>query len=327
MKPNDMLDTLTTLMREPETAPSVIVSGPPGVGKTALVAQAAQAAGQPLYALALPTCEAVDLRGLPVVRDGRTVWCSPWSSLAPGVLLLDELSSAASDVQAAAHHLLWRETGSDMALGPGWVVVATGNRGQDRTHYRALSAPVRGRAILLDLSIDAGEWCSWALGAGVRAEVVGFIRWRPALLATPEIPAEGAYPSPRAWARLSALLALPLPAEAEIFAGVVGPGAATEFRAYLHLARQLPSAARCMEHPLDEPVPADPGTRYALAAALACHSIQTGCSAMPYVRRLPAEIALVYIRDIRDSHAEILRDCPAFAAWCSEHSTMFEAEA
>jgi hypothetical protein len=47
------------------------------MGKTAVVGQAAQQASKELRTFALPTCESVDLRGLPTVVNGSTPWASP----------------------------------------------------------------------------------------------------------------------------------------------------------------------------------------------------------------------------------------------------------
>ena len=102
------------------------------MGKTAVVAQAARRAAKELNTFALPTCESVDLRGLPNIVDGATKWASPLPKDGVGVLLLDELSSAAPDVQVAAHHLVHAEPGSDMSLPEGWHLVLTGNRAATR---------------------------------------------------------------------------------------------------------------------------------------------------------------------------------------------------
>src|ERR1700678_857351 len=143
MFPQEVTATLTKIFQKSTRRIVVFLQGPPGIGKTASVGQAAKSAGKNLITFALPTCESVDLRGLPHVENGATRWASPLPRDGSGVLLLDELSSAAPDVQVAAHHLVHAEPGSDMSLPEGWHLVMTGNRASDKTLFRALSAPLR----------------------------------------------------------------------------------------------------------------------------------------------------------------------------------------
>src|SRR5215472_12581872 len=106
MYPREVTATLVSLFGQDKRNIVVFLQGPPGIGKTALVGQAAQNARKELFSLALPTCESVDLRGLPRILDGATRWASPLPKNGQGVLLLDELASAAPDVQVAAHHIV-----------------------------------------------------------------------------------------------------------------------------------------------------------------------------------------------------------------------------
>src|SRR3990170_5953927 len=138
MKTSDLVLLLTSAFSQPERAATFMLSGPPGVGKTGIAAQAAAAAGKRVMTIALPTCEAVDLRGMPQIVDGRMQWASPLPKDGAGVLILDEISSAAPDVQVAAHHIAWHEDGSDVALPKGWHLVMTGNRASHKTLYRPM---------------------------------------------------------------------------------------------------------------------------------------------------------------------------------------------
>jgi len=326
MNTGDLKDTLTKLFSADESQTSVLLTGAPGLGKTSIVAQAAAAARKPLVTFALPTCEAVDLRGLPTVVNGRTHWNSPMPHDGQGVILLDELSSAPPDVQVAAHHLVWAEKGSDMSLPSGWHVVMTGNRASDRTVYRAISGPLRNRLTIIGIEADISQFAVWAMGAKIRPEVIGFLRWRPELLTCKEIPADGAFPSPRSWHRASDLLSLSVSTnvERELLSGTVGEGPTSEFAAYLRTVRELPNIEAILAAPKKAEVPKSPSLLYALTTNLAQYTREYKVSAMPYVTRMPAEFSLLYIRDIRD-HYEIASD-KDIRTWISEHKTLFERE-
>lgn len=326
MNTEELGSTLHQIFSQPTRSTVLHLQGPPGVGKTAIVSQAAAKCKKTLTTIALPTCEAVDLRGMPTIVAGRTVWASPMPREGEGVLLLDELSSAPPDVQVAAHHVVWSESGSDMNLPEGWHVVLTGNRASDRTLYRAPSAPLRNRMTVVTIEPDIGHWAQWAMGRGISSAVVGFLRWRPELLAAKEIPADGAFVSPRAWERVSSLLPLSISASAEreLILGTVGEAAATEFAAYLRTVRELPSIRAILDDPQRADVPTSPSLLYALTTALASHTRVSQESAMEYCCRIPAEFALLYIRDVRDHFN--LRDDKNFRVWVGKHKTLFRED-
>src|SRR5882672_5169793 len=196
MKVNTAIELMANIFASEERH-VLLLLGAPGLGKTAAVSEAIKRAGLEQMTLALPTCDAVDLRGLPRVENGRTCWASPMPTSERGVLLLDELTSAPRDVQVAAHHIVWSESGSDMNLPKGWHVVLTGNRASDKSVYQSIGAPLRNRMTIIEIEPDSKVWCDWAVNTEINPLVVGFIRWRPELLVSREIPGEGAFPSPR----------------------------------------------------------------------------------------------------------------------------------
>jgi MoxR-like ATPase len=326
MFPQEIASTLTTLFKQNTRSVVIFLQGPPGIGKTAAVGQAAKLVAKELRTFALPTCESVDLRGLPTIEKGATLWASPLPRTGQGVLLLDELSSAAPDVQVAAHHLVHAEPGSDMSLPVGWHLVLTGNRASDKTHYRATSAPLRNRLVMVNCEPDVAQWAEWAMNNSIASVIVGFLRWRPELLISKEIPGEGAFPSPRSWEATSNILALEMSAaiEREMILGAIGEGATIEFDAYLRAARELPAIEAILESPTKAQVPKSPAQLYALATALAQFTREHHKSAMRFVARMPAEFALLYILDIRRGNYDIRKD-EQVGKWIKEHSQLFES--
>lgn len=325
MFPQEISATLTTLFKQNQRRVVTFLQGPPGIGKTAAVGQAAQKAGKNLRTFALPTCESVDLRGLPTIEKGATQWASPLPRDGEGVLLLDEVSSAAPDVQVAAHHLVHAEPGSDMSLPEGWHLVLTGNRASDKTHYRATSAPLRNRLVMINCEPDVAQWAEWAMDNGIAPTVTAFLRWRPELLISKEIPGDGAFPSPRSWEATSNILALGMSTaiEREMILGAVGEAAAIEFDAYLRAARDLPNIESILAAPTKSQVPKSPAQLYALATSLAQFTREHQKSAMRFVARMPAEFALLYIMDIRRGNYDIRKD-ENVGRWISEHAKLFE---
>ena len=214
-----------------------------------------------------------------------------------------------------------------MSLPEGWHLVLTGNRASDKTLYRATSAPLRNRLVTINCEPDVQQWAQWALDNGINPTVVGFLRWRPELLISKEIPGEGAFPSPRSWEATSNILALQMGAaiEREMIHGAIGEGATTEFHAYLRTARELPIIEDILAAPTKAQVPKSPSQLYALTTSLAQYTREHKKSAMRYVTRMPEEFGLLYILDVRrGGHYDIRKD-EHIGKWISEHGNLFEA--
>jgi AAA domain (dynein-related subfamily) len=321
--------TLTTLFKQANRGLVIFLQGPPGIGKTAIVGQAAQCVSKTLMTFALPTCESVDLRGLPTIESGVTRWASPLPRTGQGVLLLDEVASAAPDVQVAAHHIVHAEPGSDMSLPLGWHLVLTGNRAVDKTLFRAVSGPLRNRMTIINAEPEIKQWADWAIDNAISPIVVAFLRWRPELLMAKTIPGEGGFPSPRSWEAVSTILALQMPesVERELIIGSIGEGASTEFEAYLRTARELPTLEAIMRSQTAANVPTSPAQLYALATSLAHYTREHKASAMRYVARMPAEFTLLYVLDVRRGGHYDIRKAKDISKWIAEHSKLSEIEA
>ena len=86
--------------------------GPPGVGKSEMVAQVAARHHVPIIDLRLSQMEPSDLRGIPFRSGTHVEWAIP--NMLPdaerhgpaGILFLDEVTSAAPTVSAAAYQLI-----------------------------------------------------------------------------------------------------------------------------------------------------------------------------------------------------------------------------
>lgn len=185
----------------------VMLWGPPGVGKSALVAEAAAACQVPMIDLRLTQLEPSDLRGMPYLVQGRVEWAIP--ALLPdaardgprGVLFLDEVNAALPQVAASAYQLILDRRVGEYRLPEGWAILAAGNRLEDRGVTYAMPAPLANRFTHYELEPHIDDWMAWAERAGVDARLRRFLSQRPDLLFVfPERAQVHAFPSPRSWA-------------------------------------------------------------------------------------------------------------------------------
>ncbi len=283
----------------------VFVWGGPGVGKSAVTSQLAEALKITLQDVRALLLDPVDLRGLPFLgSDGRSKWATPefLPQDGSGILFLDELNAAPAMVQASCYQLVLDRRLGEYTLPEGWAIIAAGNRDPDRGATTRMPTPLRNRFVHLDFEVDVQDWSEWAIQAGIRPEVIAFLRFRPELLSAFDRDANP-FPSPRSWEFVSRILdsldSTSNPAvEHEVIAGAVGAGAATEFSAFLRMFRELPNIDSILLNPTQEPVPENAAAQYAVASALArCASDTNFDRICLYLNRLPTEFRVLCVRD------------------------------
>lgn len=186
---------------------SLLLLSAPGVGKSAIVAQTAAAAGLELRSLLGTQIAPEDVSGVPQIVGERSVFCPPRMLLPenpePFCLFLDELPATAPDVQKSFYSLLNERRVGEFRLPDRTWVVGAGNRVEDRALVRAMSSALVNRVIILNIAVDVAEWVRWARRSGIRSDVIAFVLFDPSVLMRP-VPAEPVpFSTPRAWAGLA----------------------------------------------------------------------------------------------------------------------------
>src|SRR5258708_3237741 len=316
MKASSIFDALRILVaaRQP-----VFVWGGPGIGKSAVIRELAEALKVTLQDVRALLLDPVDLRGLPFLRsDGRSKWATPdfLPKDGEGILFLDELNAASAMVQAACYQLVLDRKLGEYTLPEGWAIIAAGNREADRAVTTRMPTPLRNRFTHVNFEVDVQEWCEWAIQADICAEVIAFIRFKPDLLSAFDRDAN-AFPSPRSWEFVSRILksAPSREIEHELFAGTIGDGAATDFSAFLRTFRDLPNIDAILLNPHREPVPDNAAAQYAVASALAHYSSETNFDRVcTYLERMPTEFSVLCVRDASLKQPAV-RNTPGYTKW------------
>jgi hypothetical protein len=299
----------------------VFIWGGPGIGKSAVVRHLAADSELPLQDVRALLLDPVDLRGLPFLgQDGRSKWATPefLPQGGSGILFLDELNAAPAMVQAGCYQLVLDRKLGEYTLPEGWAIIAAGNRDSDRAVTTRMPTPLRNRFVHLEFEVDLQDWSEWAIEAGIRPEVIAFLRFRQELLSAFDRDAN-AFPSPRSWEFVSRILdATPdQTVEHELFAGAVGSGAATEFSAFLKTFRELPNIDAILLNPLKEPVPENAAAQYAVASALAHCATDTNFDRIcTYLGRMPTEFSVLCVRDA-SLRQPAVQHTPAFTKWAT----------
>ena len=251
MRPNDVSKALAALV---PTRRPIYLWGPPGVGKSSLVRQAAKTSIWTWSTSGPPCSTRSTCGGCPgdPRRHGRLVPAGVPAQGRAGPAVPGRVGPGRP---AGAGRLPATDPGPPgrrVRAARGWSVVAASNRAEDRAGTHRLITPLLNRFVHLDLDVSADDWQDWAVAAGLSPEVRAFLRYRPALLfqfdpaATP-----AGLPDP---AGLAVRLGRPGRDPGRVAApgawpGASGDGPAAEFVGFLRLYRELPDLDEVLARP------------------------------------------------------------------------------
>lgn len=264
MTPAELANYLDGLIRH-NIKLSTMIWGPPGIGKSSIVAQVAESHGMPCIDLRLSQLAPTDLRGLPVAEDGLSRWYPPefLPREGEGVLFLDELNLAPPAMQGMAQQLILDRRVGSYQVPEGWFIWAAGNRKEDMAAVYDMPSPLANRFLHLEVEPEFESFKRYALTHGVHEQITAFLAFRPELLHK-LTPHQNAWPSPRSWVMASHLHRSNLGIES-----AVGTATAYEFQAFLALYGQIPDIEAIL-HGQGEgiPFPGEPSLSYATIIAL-----------------------------------------------------------
>lgn len=284
MTPTELLRYLENLVSR-NIQLSTMIWGPPGIGKSSIVAQVSEQQEIACIDVRLSQLAPTDLRGLPVAEDGISKWYPP--EFLPrdgqGILFLDELNMAPPAMQGVAQQLILDRRVGSYVVPPGWFVWAAGNRKEDRAAVFEMPTPLANRFLHLQVEPDFESFKSYALENGIHEQILAFLSFRSTLLHKPDLQ-EVAWCSPRSWMMASQLHKIKLD-----IAPAVGKGAAAEFAAFLKLYANLPNIAQILAgegKSID--FPTEPSVRYATTIALAVRAADAtqACEAFRWLTRI-----------------------------------------
>ena len=338
MRPAQLLSILDrefTSAREGHHTP-VMLWGAPGVGKSQMIAQIGEKHQAPVIDIRLSQMEPTDLRGIPFRVDGVVDWAIP--SMLPdskrhgerGILFLDEITSAAPTVSAAAYQLILDRKLGDYEVPPGWAIFAAGNRQGDRGVTYSMPAPLANRFSHFEVEVNVDDWVKWAYDHDIDERLIGFIRFRPELLFDFD-PAHNpaAFPSPRSWE--FAHRALQKFSDApDLLPGAlqacVGPAAGIELKAFVDNLDNLPDIDAILRGE-QVPTPKEIDLQYAVASSLVGRAIKAKGKAdaaevyghiLNYAKSFrQKEMGVMLVSDIHRAIGSALFNLPEFAEWAN----------
>lgn len=252
----------------------LFISGPPGIGKSRIAQTAAKDTKVPFYDNRLTLFDPTDVRGYPVPdHTNKTVeWWLPKTlpTQGPGLVAFEELNSAPPLVQAATYQLFLDRKLGDYTVPDGVVLIALGNRAEDRAVTFRMPSALANRFVHVELDSPPNpeDWFYWAMENKIEARVVAYIKAQPhRLFNFDPATSKMAFATPRSWEYVSDILKAKRDSgvERELVGGAIGP-VSTEFYAWLKVYDRIPDMQRIFKG--EDLIPDKTDELYALCVAL-----------------------------------------------------------
>lgn len=204
----------------------LLIMGPPGVGKTAVVEQAAEICGVGLVSYAMTHHTRQSAVGLPQLVHHRygeedcTVTEYTMSEIVAsiydymeetgfreGILFLDEINCVSETLAPTMLQLLQFKMFGTHRVPEGWIIVAAGNPPEFNHAVRELDMAALDRVRTLEVEADVRVWQTYAVARSVHPAVLSYLEMKPEqFYQVTETRKKKEFVTARGWEDLSAVL-------------------------------------------------------------------------------------------------------------------------
>lgn len=331
-----------------KTMPSVMLWGPPGVGKSQAIRQIAKEIEYQtnkkvnVTDVRLLLFNPIDLRGIPTSNSDKTlaIWLKPQifqmddSEDVINILFLDEISAAPQSVQAAAYQITLDRVVGEHKLPENCIVIAAGNRTTDKSVAFKMPKALANRLLHIDVQGNFKSWKMWAIQNGINSKVVGFLSFRQNYLMNFDASTDDlAFATPRSWEMVSNILNNvddSIDNMYHLIAGLVGTGVAAEFRTWGNVYDSLPNLDEIFDGKMPN-IPQNTDALYALCASMTAYArehkndINRIANSIRYADRMPPDFSTVLMKDymyIEKEYKKTLMAIPEFTKWLQTKGSM-----
>lgn len=200
----------------------ILMIGPPGIGKTAIIAQIAAREGVGLVAYTMTHHTRQSAIGLPILAEheyagarytathytmSEMIAAIHETGQSEGILFLDEINCVSETLAPVMLQLLQNKTFGTHAVPQGWMIVAAGNPPEYNRSVRELDMATLDRVKHMQIEADGNCWMRYARQAGVHPAIRSFLSAYPENFYVIEDRPEGQlFVTARGWEDLSCML-------------------------------------------------------------------------------------------------------------------------
>lgn len=265
----------------------IFLWGPPGIGKSEVVAEIANDLGGIVIDLRMAQLDPTDIRGIPFFNkdNGKMDWAPPidlpdeaMASQYPIIVLfLDEMNSASPAVQAAGYQLILNRRVGKYVLPDNVVIVAAGNRDSDKGVTYRMPMPLANRFIHIEMRPDFNSWQTWAVENQTHKDVVGYLSFaKQDMYDFNAQSSSRSFATPRTWVFVSELLkdeSIDNDTLFNLVSGAVGEGLAVKFMAHRKFSGKMPEPTDILSGKVKDLQVKEVSAMYSLTIAM-CYELK-----------------------------------------------------
>ena len=204
----------------------ILLIGPPGIGKTAIMEQIAEECGVGLVAYTMTHHTRQSAMGLPEICtrgiEGKMVHtteytmseiiasiydCMEQTGKKRGILFLDEINCVSETLAPVMLQLLQEKKFGNQHIPDDWLIVAAGNPPEYNKSVREFDVVTLDRIKKIIIEPDLNVWKEYAYAQNIHPAIMSYLNIRPQYFCTVETTVDGKrFATPRGWEDLSQLI-------------------------------------------------------------------------------------------------------------------------
>ena len=220
----------------------ILMIGPPGIGKTAIMEQIAGECGAGLVAYTMTHHTRQSAMGLPKIVErtfgdmqvsvteytmseiiASIYMCMERTGKKRGILFLDEINCVSETLAPVMLQLLQDKTFGNQKLPPDWLIVAAGNPPEYNKSVRDFDVVTLDRVKKITVEPDYRVWKEYAFKENIHPAILSYLELRNNCFYQMETTIDGKqFATPRGWEDLSRIMEVYEKLDKNITADVVG---------------------------------------------------------------------------------------------------------
>lgn len=289
------------------------ISGPPGIGKSAITHSIGNELKLLMRDMRISTAAPEDLSGLPRIGENGA-YTVPFRDVFPiqgldevpdgyegWLLFMDEMSSGRKETIAASYKVLLDKMVGQKKIHERCLIVGAGNRVEDRAIANALGTAAESRLVHFELEVSYKEWLEdVAIAQNYDQRVIAYLsQYESDLMDFKPDHTGFTFCCPRTWEFMNRLIRDKEVEESKIalYSGTITSSVASKFTIFTKVYNDLVKIESILADPEGTPVPTNTSLRWATITMMGEHiKDDTFEMLSKYANKFPMEFRVLFFR-------------------------------